>query len=130
MLRTCVLPFGSVVLNGINGETYNVVDMGDTTHEKINQILSNIFGIQCIYFGNIFTETIIKSKGIEKIVKQINDKHMSVWFELCAKHCIQNTPIIPLLFPEMIQNNNLYLSGNKTQEFGLFLQNTKKLLNI
>jgi len=111
-------------LNGINGETYNVVDMGGHNTRKNQSNLIKHFRHSMHIFWKYFTETIIKSKGIEKIVKQINDKHMSVWFELCAKHCIQNTPIIPLLFPEMIQNNNLYLSGNNSRIWA-FLQNTK-----
>ncbi|CAG2104948.1 unnamed protein product [Medioppia subpectinata] len=118
-------------LNGKEGEVYNVVDTGDTTQGSLNHILSDIFGIHCDYWGNNMSKIIVKTKGLDDLVEEINEKHMLGWSELCGKHGIRNTPITPYLYPEMLQNKSLCLNGDKLNGLGFshkIPQMTKELV--
>jgi len=101
-----------------NGQIYNVVDKGDTTQGSLNHIISDIFGINDDYWGDTMSTLAIKTNGLEALVEQINDKHMGPWFDICAKYNIKNTPINPFLYPEMLQNKNLFLDGSKLENLG------------
>ncbi|CAG2167442.1 unnamed protein product [Oppiella nova] len=105
-------------LNGKPNDIYNVVDMGDTTQGSLNQILCDIFDIHCDYWGNNMSKIIVKSKGIEELVEEINEKHLLGWSELCGQHNITNTPINPYLYKEMLQNYSLCLNGEKLKSLG------------
>ncbi|XP_054162477.1 uncharacterized protein LOC128960428 [Oppia nitens] len=105
-------------LNGKIANIYNVVDMGNTTQGIIDQILSDIFSIQFDYWGNNMSKVILKTKGLDELIEEINDKHMKSWCDLCVNHKILNTPINPYLYKEMLQNTNLSLNGQKILSLG------------
>ncbi len=118
VMDVCSAIWFTCLLNNRNGEIFNVVDKGNTTQGLLSDIISDIFGINHDYWGNTMSTIAIKTNGLEALVEEINEKHMSPWLDVCAKYNINNTPLNPFLYPEMLQNKNLFLNGNKLESLG------------
>ncbi|XP_077288188.1 uncharacterized protein LOC143912728 isoform X2 [Arctopsyche grandis] len=96
------------------GQTYNVVDKGETTQGKITDIVSNIFNINHDYWGTAMSSI----TDLASIVDDVNDKHLASWAEACASEGIQNTPLDPTMTTELLLKKHINLDGSKLCNLG------------
>ena len=93
------------------GQTYNIVDDGDSTQGSISAIISEIFNINHDYWGTALST--LAKMDLNSVVEEINDKHMSPWAEVCGKDRIENTPLSPYIDKELLHNQHLFLQPGK-----------------
>ncbi|XP_071439469.1 uncharacterized protein [Hetaerina americana] len=91
------------------GQTFNLVDLGDTTQGCISAIVSEIFNINHDYVGSMLSS--VYKTDMATVVDEINDKHVGPWADACSTDGIENTPLTPYLDAEMLTNHHLRLDG-------------------
>ncbi|KAL7293658.1 hypothetical protein TKK_0012737 [Trichogramma kaykai] len=87
------------------GETYNVVDEGNSTQGTISSIISELFNINHDYMG--VTLSFLAKMDMTTIAEEINDKHMGPWAEACNIDGIQNSPLTPYIDQEILYNRSV-----------------------
>jgi nucleoside-diphosphate-sugar epimerase len=105
-----------VAVNGAAGAVYNVADKGDTTQEKIADILAEVYGIKTGFVGSMMSN--LAKLKMDSIVEDANDTHMQPWSELCKSHKILNTPLSPFIDQELLYNNALSVDGSALEATG------------
>lgn len=103
---------------------FNLADKNDTTQEKINKILEELFPIKTGFYGS-FVGTMAKGMGFKSIVEDINDKHLKPWSEMCNAAGIAVTPLTPYLDPELLYNNALSIDGTAIEGTGFAYETPK-----
>ncbi|XP_020293084.1 uncharacterized protein LOC109859338 [Pseudomyrmex gracilis] len=98
------------------GQTYNLVDEGDTTQGFISSVVSEIFNINHDYWGTALS-TLAKA-DMNSVVEEVNDKHMGPWAEACRKDGVENSPLSPYIDQELLYNKHLYLQPGKLSKTG------------
>ncbi|OAD56233.1 hypothetical protein WN48_03719 [Eufriesea mexicana] len=98
------------------GQTYNVVDEGDSTQGSISAIVSELFNINHDYWGTALS-TLAKT-DMSSVVEEVNDKHMGPWAEACNKDGVENSPLSPYIDQELLYNKHLYLQAGKLSSSG------------
>ncbi|CAD1480748.1 unnamed protein product, partial [Heterotrigona itama] len=98
------------------GQTYNIVDDGDSTQGSISAIVSELFNINHDYWG-IALSTLAKT-DMNSVVEEVNDKHMGPWAEACNKDGVENSPLSPYIDQELLYNKHLYLQVGKLSNIG------------
>ncbi|XP_003395101.1 uncharacterized protein LOC100644395 [Bombus terrestris] len=98
------------------GQTYNVVDEGDSTQGSISAIVSELFNINHDYWGTALS-TLAKT-DMSSVVEEVNDKHMGPWAEACNKDGVENSPLSPYIDQELLYNKHLYLQTGKLSSVG------------
>ncbi|XP_076765985.1 uncharacterized protein LOC143432896 [Xylocopa sonorina] len=98
------------------GQTYNIVDEGDSTQGSISAIVSELFNINHDYWGTAFS-TLAKT-DMNSVVEEVNDKHMGPWAEACNKDGVENSPLSPYIDQELLYNKHLYLQTGKLASTG------------
>ncbi|XP_011875987.1 PREDICTED: uncharacterized protein LOC105566526 [Vollenhovia emeryi] len=93
------------------GQTYNLVDEGDSTQGSISAIVSELFNINHDYWGTALS-TLAKT-DMSSVVEEVNDKHMTPWAEACRKDGVENSPLSPYIDQELLYNKHLYLQPGK-----------------
>ncbi|XP_025419035.1 uncharacterized protein LOC112689508 [Sipha flava] len=93
------------------GETYNLVDIGQTTQDMIAGIVSSIFGIKHEFLGTLFSS--LCKNDLDIIASNANDKHSIPWAEACSKSNIHNTPLTPFIQKDNLIGYRVHLNGNK-----------------
>ncbi|KAG7213438.1 hypothetical protein KM043_002716 [Ampulex compressa] len=93
------------------GQTYNIVDEGDSTQGSISAIVSELFNINHDYWGTTLS-TLAKS-DMSSVVEEVNDKHMGPWAEACNIDGVENSPLSPYIDQELLYNKHLYLNPGK-----------------
>ncbi|KAL0104797.1 hypothetical protein PUN28_016440 [Cardiocondyla obscurior] len=93
------------------GQTYNLVDEGDSTQGSISAIVSELFNINHDYWGMVMS-SVVKT-DMSSIVERINDKHMGPWAEACRKDGVENSPLSPYIDQELLYDKHLYLQPGK-----------------
>ncbi|KAK3095479.1 hypothetical protein FSP39_015159 [Pinctada imbricata] len=105
--------------HGKRGETYNIVDSGDTTQGKISEAVADIFEIRYDFVGSVMSN--MAKVNMSSVVEDINEKHMGPWADACNRDGISNTPLTPFIDQELLYNKHLYLDGSKLQQTGFSL---------
>lgn len=103
---------------------FNLADKNDTTQEKINKILEELFPIKTGFYGSL-VGTMAKTMGFKSIVEEINDKHLKPWSEMCNAAGIAVTPLTPYLDPELLYNNALSVDGSAIESTGFTYETPK-----
>ncbi|XP_076629383.1 uncharacterized protein LOC143345809 [Colletes latitarsis] len=98
------------------GQTYNVVDEGDSTQGSISAIVSELFNINHDYWGTALS-TLAKT-DMSSVVEEVNDKHMGPWADACNKDEVENSPLSPYIDQELLYNKHLYLDPRKLLNTG------------
>ncbi|XP_076655053.1 uncharacterized protein LOC143360251 [Halictus rubicundus] len=98
------------------GQTYNVVDEGDSTQGSISAIVSELFNINHDYWG--YTLSTLAKTDMSSVVEEVNDKHMGPWAEACNKDGVENSPLSPYIDQELLYNKHLYLQPGKLLNTG------------
>lgn len=93
------------------GQTYNLVDEGDSTQGSISAIVSELFNINHDYWGT--TLSTLAKTDMSSVVEEVNDKHMGPWAEACRKDGVENSPLSPYIDQELLYNKHLYLHPGK-----------------
>lgn len=93
------------------GETYNVVDTGDTTLDTICRTVSQIFEVKHEYLGSL--TTMLAAISLRDLAEDVNDKHMSPWSEMCAKYGVSNTPLSPFIYSTQLETLNIRATNDK-----------------
>ncbi|KAJ8316614.1 hypothetical protein KUTeg_005833, partial [Tegillarca granosa] len=101
------------------GETYHVVDTGNTTQGRISELVSEIFNINHEFLGSIFSN--LAKVNMSNVVEDINEKHMKPWADACQVDGIANTPLNPFIDQELLYKKNLYMDGTKLLQTGFTL---------
>lgn len=138
------------------GETYNLVDEGDTKQDTIAEIVSSLFGVKHEFLGTVIsslckvhqipllivlyvtTQTIcifllsVSQNDLDVIATEANDKHSVPWAEACAKSNVHNTPLSPFIQKDHLTGYRIQMNGSKlTNNSGFVLKHpriTSKLL--
>ncbi|XP_017885506.1 uncharacterized protein LOC108628246 [Ceratina calcarata] len=105
------------------GQTYNVVDIGDSTQGSISAIVSELFNINHDYWGTALSK--LAKTDMSSIVEEVNDKHMGPWAEACNKDGVENSPLSPYIDQELLYNKHLYLQTGKLESTGFIHQYPK-----
>jgi len=100
-----------------DGAVFNVVDKNSTTQGKVNEILTELFGIKCDYFGAVASK-LAKTIGLKGIAAEANEKHLKPWSDLCREGGIPSTPLSPYIDQELLYNNSLMLDGSALEATG------------
>ncbi|XP_063675688.1 dTDP-D-glucose 4,6-dehydratase-like [Bolinopsis microptera] len=100
-----------LIKDGIPGETYNVVDMGDTILDGICVHVGNIFDIKYEYISS-FT-SMLASISLKDVAEDVNEKHLSPWSEMCSKAGISNTPLSPFIYSSQLETLNIRACNHK-----------------
>lgn len=112
-------------------ETYNVVDDGCTTQGIIGDLLKEMFDVSVEYL-NDFSATMCYVKiNTNSAIKDINEKHMKPWSEICAINNIQSTPLSPYLYRDDLCIDDICLNADKLKSVGFKFTHpiiTKELL--
>jgi nucleoside-diphosphate-sugar epimerase len=104
------------VCAGVLGETYNIVDGGNTTQGVFNRVLESIFAIKTGFHGTVMS-TLAQTR-LQELVDEANDDHMAPWEQMCRAYNVQMTPLSPYLDKELLYNNPLNVDGTKFTELG------------
>jgi nucleoside-diphosphate-sugar epimerase len=114
---------------GINGQVYNLSDKGDSSQGSINDLLSQLFGIQTGFFGTMLSN--VAKMAMTSATETSNEKHMQPWSEMCRESNVTNTPFSPYLDKELLYNNSLCVNGSKIEGLGfVYKQPTPTVENL
>jgi len=91
------------------GDLFNLVDDNDSDQNKIHQILKEIFKINIECVGSI--RSYLMRFNVDHVIQIINEKHLQIWFELCAKFNMMNSPVNVVVYRENLTNNVLCIDG-------------------
>jgi len=94
---------------------FNLVDDNDTTQEKLNRLLKEIFGIKYSYFS----KTLTSLASLQTIAEEANSVHMQPWAEICGE---LESPISPFVEEENLKGNHLCISNQKLKSTGFELE--------
>lgn len=103
-------------LHGKPGETYNVVDKGETTQGQLSTLISAIFKVSHEFLGTAIST--IAKLDVQDLIEEINDKHMAPWANMCSSSGVINTPLSPYIYPDSLNKRHLSLDGTKLIETG------------
>jgi nucleoside-diphosphate-sugar epimerase len=103
--------------NGKAGETYNLVDNGDTDQGKVNKILEEIFGIRTTFLNGV-KMSMASAAGTKFLVGLANDTHLKPFSDACKKYGIADTPLTPYLDEELIKETPTAVEGKKILSLG------------
>ncbi|XP_014208922.1 uncharacterized protein LOC106639690 isoform X2 [Copidosoma floridanum] len=96
------------------GQTYNIVDEGNSTQGSISAIISELFNINHDYYGSALS--LLAKMDMNAVVEESNDKHMGPWAEACKKDGIENSFLSPYIDQELLHNHHLYLQPGKLSQ--------------
>ena len=78
---------------------FNVADNGNTTNEKIAEVISNVFGIKKSFHDAIIN-AVAKRMRTQDLTDEVNQSFLGPWMELLAESGIPNSPFTPYLDKE------------------------------
>lgn len=91
------------------GDIFNLVDDNDSDQNKIHQILREVFKIQIECVGSV--RSYLMRFSLDGVIQILNEKHLQMWFELCAKYNMLNSPVNVVVYRENLTNNVLFIEG-------------------
>eukprot|EP01123_Difflugia_compressa_P011185 TRINITY_DN438_c0_g1_i1.p1 TRINITY_DN438_c0_g1~~TRINITY_DN438_c0_g1_i1.p1 ORF type:complete len:410 (-),score=95.25 TRINITY_DN438_c0_g1_i1:246-1361(-) len=103
--------------HGDSGSVWNLADKNDTDQGKINQWLSEIFGIKT-EFMNAAKMAGAKLLPTKELTGLANDLHLKPFSDACKKYNIADTPLTPYLDEELIKDNSIYIDGSAIEKLG------------
>jgi len=98
------------------GSVWNLADKNDTSQQKINKLLEEIFGIKTGFIGGMVSQ--VAKMNLKSITEDVNDKHLKPWSELCRAAEIVNTPLTPYIDQELLYKNSLCIDGSAVESLG------------
>jgi nucleoside-diphosphate-sugar epimerase len=116
-VRDVVRAIFHLCTNGKSGDIYNLSDKNKTDQGKINDCLQKMFGIKTKFFGKLKSQA-AKTIGMDKVTKDVNDKHVAPWSDMCKKAGIAITPLSPYLDKELLYNQGLSINGSAIESTG------------
>ncbi|KAJ9079200.1 hypothetical protein DSO57_1037838 [Entomophthora muscae] len=99
-------------------EYFNLVDEGNTDSAKIESILKDMFSIT-IESCNSVILSFIKA-NLDQFLDDANEKHLEPWSELLKEYGIFNSPLIPYMEKENINQIPSWLDGSRISEVTQF----------
>lgn len=93
------------------GSVFNLADAGDLSQGRLNEHLAALFGIRTGFLGTIVSN--LAKLHLSGVAETANEKHVPGWFDLCAEHKIDNTPISPFVDKELMRRNSLHVDGRR-----------------
>lgn len=104
-------------LHGEKGQIWNLADKNDTDQGKVMKILEKLFHIKIVFHDSAVVKSVAKS-NLKAISEDATDLHLAPWLDLCKKFGILNTPITPVLAPEMLKDHDLSIDGSAIEQTG------------
>jgi dTDP-D-glucose 4,6-dehydratase len=106
-----------LLCSGTKGETYNLVDKGDTSQGSLNAVLEQVFpGLKTGYYSGI--TSMLAQTQMDELVEEANGGHMGPWQDLCKECGISVTPLDPWLEKELLYNHHTSIDGSKLEATG------------
>lgn len=96
---------------------WNLADKGDTTQGTVNDLLSEVFGIETGFFGSI-KSNLASTLGSEGLARRVNEEHVAPWANMCKEQNIQFTPLSPYLDAELLSSKPLAVDGSAIESTG------------
>ncbi|XP_026816815.1 uncharacterized protein LOC113556204 [Rhopalosiphum maidis] len=93
------------------GETYNLVDSGQTKQNMIAEIVSSLFGVKHEFLGSVLSS--LCKNDFDVIASEANDKHSVPWAEACSKSGVHNTPLSPFIHKDHLNGYRIEMNGSK-----------------
>lgn len=103
--------------NGKKGDIFNLSDKSDTDQGSINVILEKMFGIETKFAGKMLSGLAAKL-SMDKIAKEVNDKHVAPWSQMTKAAGIAITPLSPYLDQELLYKKHLAIDGSAIEKTG------------
>jgi len=100
-----------------SGSVFNLADKSDLTQDKMNEMLSVMFGIKTGFMGSLKSMA-AEAISLDMVANHANHKHVPAWQKLCEKHAILNTPLSPYIDKELLYNKHLSVDGSKITATG------------
>lgn len=102
------------------GSIFNVVDDTDTDQGKLNDIITQLFGIETGFAGTMASN--LARLNFKSICNDANEGHTPIWMELLNDADIRNTPLSPYISQELLYANQLSVSGAALKATGFNLK--------
>jgi len=106
-----------------NGSIYNLADPADVVQGDFNDIMSELFGIECSFLGSVVSN--MAKINLTGAADMANDMHVPEWTRMCQNADIMNTPLTPYIDKELLYNNHLKLDGSKITKDSKFTYKEK-----
>ena len=116
-VRDCASALWTLAACAEPGTIYNIADSGDTTQGVISKAIGEYFGIKTGFVGTLLSAAAAKL-GMDTIVRDTNDRHMTPWGELKKIHRLGSTPLTPFIDKELLKNANLRIDGSAIEALG------------
>jgi len=101
------------------GETYNLVDSGQTTQNMIAEIVSSLFKVKHEFLGTVISS--LCKNDLDVIASEANDKHSIPWAEACEQSNVHNTPLSPFIHKDHLTGYRIQMNGNKLMNSSNFM---------
>ena len=96
---------------------YNLSDAGGSTQGLLASTLSELFGIQTGFVGNMASSA-MKTLGLKRVAEGFNDKHMEGWRQMCERAGIASTVLTPYIDAELLAHHHLAVDGRAIEATG------------
>eukprot|EP01088_Endostelium_zonatum_P009325 TRINITY_DN22525_c0_g1_i1.p1 TRINITY_DN22525_c0_g1~~TRINITY_DN22525_c0_g1_i1.p1 ORF type:complete len:364 (-),score=92.26 TRINITY_DN22525_c0_g1_i1:71-1162(-) len=103
--------------NTKSGAIYNLADKNDTDQGKINEVLEKMFGIKTKFAGKVMSN-MASTLAMDKIVAEVNEKHVAPWSQMTKDKGIAITPLSPYLDQELLYKKHLSVDGTAIEGLG------------
>ncbi|CAH1722669.1 unnamed protein product [Aphis gossypii] len=107
------------------GETYNLVDSGQTKQNMIAEIVSSLFGVKHEFLGSVLSS--LCKNDFDVIASEANDKHSVPWAEACSKSGVHNTPLSPFIHKDHLNGYRIEMNGSKLMNDSSFVLKHPKI---
>eukprot|EP01062_Namystynia_karyoxenos_P042561 TRINITY_DN31141_c0_g1_i3.p1 TRINITY_DN31141_c0_g1~~TRINITY_DN31141_c0_g1_i3.p1 ORF type:complete len:288 (+),score=76.83 TRINITY_DN31141_c0_g1_i3:284-1147(+) len=104
---------------GRDREIYNIVDDGDTTQGKLNEIITEVFPIEACCVGHKATKGLLAGEKLGDLLREANETHGQGWAALCRKHGADSCgPLSTFLYEEDLAGKPNAASNAKSKAAG------------
>lgn len=114
---------------GVKAGVYNLVDDNDTDQGSINELISQLFGIETDFLGGMKSK-VATAVAMKTVADTANEKHLGPWSALCKEKGITNTPLTPYLDEELLYKNAMALNAAKFVGTDFSLKNPKMTIEL
>lgn len=108
---------------GKKGDVYNLADSNDTSQEKMNKYLEEMFSIKTGFWGTA-ASTLAKT-SLKQTTEVVNEKHLKPWSDICKADNVNNTPLTPYIDQELLYNHALSIDGSAITKTGFSYDHPK-----
>lgn len=96
------------------GSIYNLADKSQLTQKKLNDIFTELFGIDTGFWGTALSS--VASLNLKSAAETANDTHMMPWSDMCKNSNIKSTPLSPYIDVELLYNTPLSIDGSAIEK--------------